>query len=44
MKPSTFEDIMQKAEAGGLSKARAKKVAGEAYWNAAEAGYKKRKK
>lgn len=44
MKPETFDDIMRKAEAGGLSKARAKKVAGSAYWKQAEREYGKSKK
>ena len=44
MRPSTFDDIMKKAEAGGLSRARAKKVAGKAYWESAESKYKERKK
>jgi hypothetical protein len=44
MKPETFEKIMKKAEAQGLSKARAKKVAGSAYWQTVESKYKERKK
>lgn len=44
MKPSTFDEIVADAEKRGLSKTRAKKVAGKAYWIAAEAGYKKGKK
>jgi len=42
MKPETFSAIVRKEEAGGLSKERAEKAAGRAYWNAAKAKYKKR--
>jgi hypothetical protein len=44
MKPSTFDEILTEAENRGLSKERAKKVAGAAYWKTAEAKYKKAKK
>ncbi len=43
MKPSTFDAIVAEAEKKGLSKARAKKVAGKAYWGAAESKYKGKK-
>ena len=41
MKPATFKKIEAKAEAGGLSPERAKKVAGKAYWKTAKAKYAK---
>jgi hypothetical protein len=44
MKPSTFDKIVADAEKRGMSKASAKKVAGSAYWNKAEKGYRERKK
>lgn len=40
MKPSTFDQIVADAEKRGLSKSRAKKEAGAAYWAAAENKYK----
>lgn len=44
MKPSTFESIVADAEKRGLGKARAKKVAGKAYWESAESKYGESKK
>ena len=44
MKPSTFEEIVANAEKQGFSKARAKKIAGKAYWEQAERKYKGRNK
>jgi hypothetical protein len=41
MKPSTFQDIKDRAIKQGLSEARASNVAGAAYWNAAEKKYPK---
>jgi hypothetical protein len=42
MKPSTFDEIVAENE-GKVGKERAKKMAGAAYWNVAEAKYKNRK-
>jgi len=44
MKPETFEEIVEKAKKKGLSEERAKRVAGKAYWRAAERKYKEAKK
>jgi len=41
MKPSTFENIVQSAMARGLSKERAEKSAGAAYWKTARKKYRK---
>jgi hypothetical protein len=41
MKPSTFEEIKRKAAAAGATNPEA--VAGAAYWNVAEAKYKRSK-
>jgi hypothetical protein len=44
MKPATFEDIVQKAmKRYGLSRERAEKIAGKAYWNAARKKFRKPK-
>jgi hypothetical protein len=43
MKPKTFNDIVKAEEAKGLSKERARKAAGAAYWNTAEKKYRKKK-
>jgi hypothetical protein len=43
MKPSTFENIEERAMRGGLSKASAKRVAGSAYWKTAGAKYNRSK-
>lgn len=44
MKPETFDKIMEDAQKRGLSKARAQKVAGAAYWQTVESKYKRRKR
>ncbi len=44
MKPSTFDSILAEAESKGMSRARAKKIAGKAYWNTARSKYEKAKK
>jgi hypothetical protein len=44
MQPETFKHIEQSAKAKGLSAESAKKVAGKAYWNMAQAKYKKQEK
>ncbi len=44
MKPRTFNSIMKDAMKRGLSKERAQKEAGKAYWDAARSKYKGRKK
>ena len=41
MKPETFKRIEKEAKKRGLSARNAKKEAGRAYWNAAEAKYRK---
>ena len=45
MRPSTFEQIVKKTMARyGISRARAKQIAGAAYWRTAEARYRGRPK
>lgn len=44
MKPETFDKIVEEAQKRGMSKARAKKVAGAAYWQAVEAKFQSRKR
>lgn len=44
MKPGTFESIKRTARRAGLSKERAEKIAGAAYWQAAKKKFKKRRK
>lgn len=39
MKPETFEDIKQSAEARSVGGERAKKIAGAAYWRTARAKF-----
>jgi hypothetical protein len=43
MKPETFSNIEKKAEASGMSKEVATKIAGKAYWNTAKKKYSKSK-
>jgi len=44
MKPTTFERIVRKSMARyGISRQRAKSIAGRAYWRTVEARYKKSK-
>lgn len=44
MKPATFEKIKRGAMKKGMSEAKAKKVAGRAYWNTEKKKYKESKK
>lgn len=43
MKPETFRQIEKEAEAKGIPKKNAVKVAGKAYWNTVKAKYQKRR-
>lgn len=44
MKPSTFDAIVKDAMSRGLSKKRALKIAGKAYWETVRHKYSKSKK